>query len=95
MIAMDLVGLDDFAPVVVAAVTADRVRPLRLVALRALDELGALYRQVSTALALAGMGVPGLWKGHGQPIIRSRSCYAQGPATRGRTVLVVGFFQIS
>src|ERR1700694_865717 len=57
VIATDLVGLDDFAPVVVAAVTADRVRPLRLVALRALDELRTLYRQVGAALALAGMGI--------------------------------------
>jgi len=73
VIADDLVRLDDFAPVVVAAVTADRVRPLRLVALRALDELDALYRQVGAALALSGVGVAGLWKSHGQPIIRSRS----------------------
>jgi hypothetical protein len=27
---------------------------------------------VGTAFALAGMGVPGLWKSHGQPIIRGR-----------------------
>ena len=66
----NLVGLDDFAPVVVATVTTDRVRLLRLVALRALDELHALYRQVGAALPLAGVGVPGLWKSHGQPIIR-------------------------
>jgi hypothetical protein len=43
------------------------------VALRALDELDALYRQVGAALALSGVGVAGLWKSHGQPIIRSRS----------------------
>src|SRR5438270_911301 len=70
VIGVDLVGLDDFAPVVVAAVTADRVRPLRLVALRALGELRTLYRQVGTALALAGMGISGLWESHEQPIIR-------------------------
>src|SRR3989454_6739541 len=69
----NLVGLDDFAPVVVAAVTTDGVRPLGLVALRALDELHALYRQVGAAIALAGMGVPGLWESHEQPIIRGRS----------------------
>src|ERR1700686_2005078 len=67
----NLVGLDDFAPVVVAAVTTDRVRPLRLVALRALDEGSTLYRQVGAALALAGMGVSGLRESHEQPIIRS------------------------
>src|ERR1700716_2239986 len=82
LIAIDLVGLDDFAPVVVAAVTADRVRPLRLGGLRALDERGAPYRQVSAALALTGVGVAGLWKSHGQPIIRSRSIgEARAPAT--------------
>lgn len=59
-----LVGLDDFAPVVVAAVPADRVRPLGLVALRALDQAWALHRQVGAALTLAGMGISGLWKGH-------------------------------
>ena len=48
---MDLVGLDDFAPVVVAAVTTDRVRSLLLVALRALDELRTLYRQMGATLA--------------------------------------------
>jgi hypothetical protein len=47
------------------------MRPLRLVALRTLDQRGALYRQVGTALALAGMGVSGLWESHEQPIIRS------------------------
>jgi hypothetical protein len=46
------------------------VRPLRLVALRALDERGALYRQVGAALALAGVGVSSLWESHEQPIIR-------------------------
>src|SRR6202035_5356981 len=71
VIAEDLVGLDDFAAVVVAAVTADRVRPLRLVALRALDQRGALYRQVGAALALAGVGVSGLGESHEQPIIGS------------------------
>lgn len=71
----NLVRLDDFAPVVVAAVTTDRVRSLGLVALRALDELNTLYRQVGTALALAGMGVPGLWKSHEQPIIRAPGRY--------------------
>ena len=64
-----LVGLDDFAPVVVAAVTADRVRPPGLVALGAVDQLRALYRQVGATLALAGMSVAGLWKSHEQPII--------------------------
>jgi hypothetical protein len=61
VIAKNLVGLDDFATVVVAAVTTDRVRSLRLMALRALDERGALYRQMGAALALAGMSVSGLW----------------------------------
>src|SRR2546425_8424424 len=65
VIARDLVGLDDFAPVVVAAVPADRVRPLGLMALRAFDELWALYRQMGATLALAGMGITGLWKSHG------------------------------
>jgi hypothetical protein len=61
VIAKNLVGLDDFAAVVVTAVTTDRVRPLRLVALRTLDQGGALYRQMGAALALAGMSVSGLW----------------------------------
>jgi len=40
------------------------------VALRALDQLDALYREMGAALALAGVGVPGLWESHEQPIIR-------------------------
>ena len=71
MIGVDLVGLDDFAPVVVAAVPANRVRPPRLVALGALDNRRALHRQVGAALALTGMGVTGLWQSHEQPIIRA------------------------
>ena len=71
VIGENLVGLDDFAPVVVAAVTTDRVRALRLVALRTLDELDTLYRQVGAAIALAGMGVSGLGESHEQPIIRA------------------------
>ena len=47
------------------------MRPLRLVALRAFDERGALYRQVGAALALPGMGISSLWKSHEQPIIRA------------------------
>ena len=69
LIATDLVGLDDFAPVVVAAVTADRMRPLRLVALRTLDEPRESQRQVGAALTLAGMSIAGLWESHEQPII--------------------------
>src|SRR3981081_2770228 len=61
VIARDLVGLDDSAPVVVPPVAADRVRARLLVPLRALDELRALYRQVGAALALAGMGITSLW----------------------------------
>jgi hypothetical protein len=80
MIATDLVGLDDFAPVVVAAVTTDRVRPLRLVALRALDELHALQRQVGAALTLAGMRIAGLWESHEQPIISGPRAGARLPA---------------
>ena len=71
MIARDLVRLDDFAPVVVAAVPADRVRSLGLMALRAFDELRALYRQVGATFTLAGMRISGLGKSHEQPIIRS------------------------
>jgi len=70
VIASDLVGLDDFAPVVVAAVTTYRVRPLRLVALRAFDKVRALQRQVGAAVTLAGMGIARLWESHEQPIIR-------------------------
>jgi hypothetical protein len=47
------------------------VRALRLVALRTLDELDTLYRQVGAAIALAGMGVSRLGKSHEQPIIRA------------------------
>src|SRR5947209_5504366 len=64
-----LVGLDDFAPVVIAAIAADRVRPLRLVALRTLDELWSLQRQLSTSLTLAGMGISRLRQSHRQQII--------------------------
>jgi len=71
VIGVDLVGLDDFAAVVIAAVPADGVRPPRLVALRALDHCRAFYRQVGAAFALTGMGVTGLWKSHEQPIIRA------------------------
>src|SRR2546423_8915530 len=91
VIAKDLVGLDDFAPVVVAAVPADRVRPLGLVALRAFDELHPLYRQVGPTLALAGMGITGLWKSHGQPIIRSeRGGHAADAASWSATGSVTG-----
>ena len=71
MIGVDLVGLDDFAPVVVAAVPTDHMRPARLVALGALHHRRALQRQVGTALTLPGMGVAGLWESHEQPIIRA------------------------
>src|SRR5437660_2461887 len=80
-IGVDLLGLDDFAPVVIAAVAADRVRPLRLVALRALDELRALDRQVGAALTLAGMGVTSLWKGHERSIIGPPCVKGMAPGT--------------
>ena len=66
---LELLGLDDFAPVVVTAVTADCMRPFRLVTLRALNQLGALYGQVSATFTLAGMSVSSLGQGHGRPII--------------------------
>ena len=55
------------------------MRPLRLVALRALHQRCALYRQVGAALALPGMGVSGLWESHGRPIIRG----SLGPGSTG------------
>ena len=80
---VSLVGLDDFPAVVVTAIAADRVRPFRLMALRALDQLETLDRQVGTSLALAGMGITSLWKGHERSIIRPVQ-RSTGGATNGR-----------
>ena len=74
-----LVGLDDFATGVVAAVWADVVRPSRLAALRARLQLHEAKREVRAAPSFAALGKLYLRKSHERAEVYQEDRAGPGP----------------